>query len=444
MLSNFKMKVDKFIFEIEKKSTKAKLMRAGKIITPHGEILTPAFIPVGTKATVKSLQVKDILEVGSQAVLANTYHLYLQPGQEIVKQAGGFGNFMGWKIPHLASPNLGEESNRVLPTFTDSGGFQVLSLGAAFNSGVTKIATDKTIAEAKQKEIFFKNEKGEEKKKIKSSNEQMAKVDEEGVTFKSFIDGSMHRFTPEISMQIQHDLGADIFFAFDECTSPLATREYQISAMERTHRWADRCLIEHKRLGVSSATGKQQALFAVVQGGAYKDLRKISAETLGKMDFDGFGIGGSFTKKDMDETVQSATEFLPENKPRHLLGIGEPIDFFIGVEYGCDTFDCVSPTRMGRHGNIYTEDGKINLRNGKYKNDFRQISDDPNHPSFGYSFAYLAHLFRADEMLAATIASKHNLHFLIKLVEKIRESILNDNFFEFKKDFCDRFYKKEI
>ncbi len=417
-----------FKFEIEKKSIEAKLARVGTIKTPHGEIKTPAFIPVGTKATVKSLSPQDILQVGGQAVLANTYHLYLQPGQEVVKKGGGFSKFMNW-----------QKDGKVLPSFTDSGGFQVLSLGAAFNSGVTKIATDKSIAEAKQKQEI---EDGKEK--VKSTKEQMAKVDEEGVIFKSFIDGSIHRFTPEISMQIQHDLGADIFFAFDECTSPLAAREYQIKAMDRTHRWAERCIVEHKRLGASRATGQEQALFGVVQGGAYEDLRKISAETLGRMDFDGYGIGGSFTKNDMDKTVKSATEVLPEAKPRHLLGIGEPIDFFIGVEYGIDTFDCVSPTRLARHGNMYTEEGKINIKNAKYKNDFRMISEDKNHPSHGYTFAYLSHLFRADEMFAATIASKHNLYFLIKLVEKIRQSILDDNFFEFKKVFCDKFYGKEI
>lgn len=346
-----------FGFEIEKKSEETKLARAGKITTPHGEILTPCFVPVGTKATVKGVQISDLEKIGAQSVLANTYHLYLQPTQEIVEKSGGFGKFMNWSGP----------------TWTDSGGFQVLSLGAAFNSGVTKIATDKQIAEAKQKEILEKNELGEDEVKIKASKEQMAKVDEEGVTFKSYIDGSMHRFTPEISMQIQHSLGADIFFAFDECTSPLATREYQISAMERTHRWASRCVAEHKKLGVSSATGQQQALFAVVQGGGYEDLRKLSAETLSAMDFDGFGIGGSFTKEDMDKTVKSVTEVLPPNKPRHLLGIGEPIDIFLGVEYGIDTFDCVIPTRIGRNGNIFTPTGKINLFNAKYKTDFNKI-----------------------------------------------------------------------
>jgi queuine tRNA-ribosyltransferase len=327
------------------------------------------------------------------------------------------------------------------PTWTDSGGFQVLSLGAAFNSGVTKIATNKKIAEEKQKEILIKKENGKDEVKIKSSNEQMAKVDEEGVTFKSFIDGSKHRFTPEISMQIQHKLGADIFFAFDECTSPLATYEYQKSAMDRTHRWAARCISEHKALGVSSATGKQQALFAVVQGGGYEDLRKESAKILSEMDFDGFGIGGSFTKEDMDKTVRCVTEVLPENKPRHLLGIGEPIDFFLGVEYGCDTFDCVIPTRLARHGTIFTENGKVNLTKSEFKNNFEKITTDKKSPLYPYTYAYLSHLFRSDEMLGAILASQHNLYFLIFLVEKIRQSILDDNFFEFKNDFCTKFYK---
>lgn len=415
----------KFNFEIEKRSSEASLARVGVIHTPHGDILTPAFIPVGTKATVKALTVEDIKKTGGQAVLANTYHLYLQPGSEIVKNHGGFGKMMGWV----------DDSGRVLPTVTDSGGFQVFSLGAAFDTGVSKIATSAQLS-AKQKQTT--DELGIVK--IKSSKNQMAKIDEEGVTFKSFIDGSYHRFTPETSMQIQHDLGADIFFAFDECTSPLASREYQISAMERTHRWAKRCIDEHKRLGVSNATGEDQALFAVVQGGAYEDLRKESAETLGAMDFDGFGIGGSFTKEDMGKTVKSATENLPEGKPRHLLGIGEPVDFFLGVEYGIDTFDCVSPTRIARHGSVHSMDGKINITNAKYKNDMSVVCDDETCPAHVYTKSYLSHLFRAEEMLAATIASAHNLHFLIKLVENIRQSILDDNFLNYKKDFCDRYY----
>lgn len=414
-----------FGFEIEKKSSEAPLARVGKITTPHGEILTPCFVPVGTKATVKGVQVTDLKALGAQTVLANTYHLYLQPGKDIVEKAGGFAKFMNYDGP----------------TWTDSGGFQVLSLGAAFNSGVTKIATSKKIAEEKQKEVVTRNEKGEEKTKIKSSKEQMAKVDEEGVTFKSFIDGSSHRFTPETSMHIQHALGADIFFAFDECTSPLATKEYQISAMDRTHRWAERCINEHKRLGVSSATGKQQALFAVVQGGGYPDLRKESARILSEMDFDGFGIGGSFTKEDMDDTVKSVTEILPEGKPRHLLGIGEPIDFFLGVEYGIDTFDCVIPTRLARHGTIFTENGKVNLTKAEYKNNHDKVTTDINSPLYPYTYAYLSHLFRSDEMLGPILSSQHNLYFLIDLVKQIRQSILDERFFDFKKEFCSKFYR---
>lgn len=417
-----KNKSSKFYFEIVKKSEEAVLARAGVIHTPHGDIQTPAFIPVGTKATVKALDVEMIQKVGGQAVLANTYHLYLQPGEDIVKRHGGFTKMMGWNGP----------------SFTDSGGFQVFSLGAAYDTGVSKIATSKELSE-KQKESI--DDKGE--KKIKSNKKQMAFIDEEGVTFKSFIDGSSHRFTPERSMQIQHALGADIFFAFDECTSPLASREYQVGAMERTHRWAERCIDEHKRLGVSEATGGQQALFAVVQGGAYDDLRKISAETLGAMAFDGFGIGGSFTKEDMGNTVKSATENLPENKPRHLLGIGEPIDFFIGIEYGIDTFDCVSPTRIGRHGSIHTRDGRINLLNAKYRHDMSALSDDVNSPYYFYTKSYVHHLFKAEEMLAATIASAHNLYFLIHLVDDIRASIIDNNFYKFKKEFCERYYKNK-
>jgi queuine tRNA-ribosyltransferase len=275
-------------------------------------------------------------------------------------------------------------------------------------------------------------------KEVKSKN---VKITEDGVYFKDLKTGTEHFFSPEKSMQIQHDLGADIFFAFDECTSPLASREYQIAAMDRTHRWAKRCIDEHARLGKSSATGEQQALFAVVQGGANLDLRAESAKTLAAMPFDGFGIGGSFTKEDMGLTVKSSTENLPEDKPRHLLGIGEPIDLFLGVEYGIDTFDCVTPTRIARHGTIYSLDGKINLNNAKFRNDMSPVCDDPKCYAHKYTKSYLSHLVNSDEMLAATIASVHNLHFLVDLTAKIRQSILDDKFFEFKKEFCDRFYK---
>lgn len=412
-----------FSFEIIKKSGEAKLARAGIIHTPHGDIETPAFITVGTKATVKSLTVEHIKnDVGAQCVLANTYHLYLQPGDDLVAKHGGFAKMMGWQGP----------------TFTDSGGFQVFSLGQAIGHGVSKIATSKEISEVEAKS------KSQEKREAKEENvthERLAKIDDDGVTFKSIHDGSEHRFTPERSMQIQHNLGADMFFAFDECTSPLAPIEYQREAIDRTHRWAKRSLDEHKRLGVSSATGCQQALFGVVQGGAYEDLRKESASILGAMDFDGYGIGGSFTKEDMGSAVRWVNEILPEGKPRHLLGIGEPLDILLGIENGIDTFDCVSPTRVARNGAIYTLDGRINLRSAIYKEDMSPLSDDESWYTHRYTKAYMAHLFRSDEMLAATLASIHNLKFLTTLCEDARRHLIDGTFIEFKNAFIKRYYK---
>lgn len=404
------------------------LARAGIIHTPHGDIHTPAFITVGTKATVKALtseQVRDV--VGAQAVLANTYHLYLEPGDEIVGRHGGFPKMMGW-----------QKEGKSLPSFTDSGGFQVFSLGQALGHGVSKIATSEEISEfeatlSKRQEKEIANE---------SVHEKMAHIDEDGVTFKSVIDGSKHRFTPERSMQIQHNLGADIFFAFDECTSPLAPIKYQKEAMDRTHRWAKRSLDEHKRLGASPATGEIQALFGVVQGGAYEDLRRESARTLGDMDFDGYGIGGSFTKDDMATAVKWVCEELPENKPRHLLGIGEPLDMLLAIENGIDTFDCVAPTRIGRNGTLYTLDGRINITNAKYKEDMSPVSDDVTWYTHAYTKSYLSHLFRADEMLAGTLASIHNLKFLTTLIDDARQALHDDTFAEFKDQFIKRYYKK--
>lgn len=407
-----------FSFEIITKSNEAPLARAGIIHTPHGDVETPAFITVGTKATVKSLTPEDVKEfVGSQCVLANTYHLYLEPGDELVARHGGFAKMMGWQGP----------------TFTDSGGFQVFSLGQALGHGVSKIATSEEISKRETVEL--------EKAK---THEKMATIDDDGVTFKSVIDGSEHRFTPERSMQIQHNLGADMFFAFDECTSPLAPLEYQKKALARTHAWAKRSLDEHKRLGVSSATGKQQALFGVVQGGAYEDLRKESARVLGAMDFDGYGIGGSFTKEDMGKAVRWVNEALPEGKPRHLLGIGEPLDILLGIENGVDTFDCVAPTRIARNGALYTLDGRINITNAKYREDMSPISDDATWYTHRYTKSYLSHLFRSDEMLAATLASVHNLRFLTQLCEDARKHLLSGTFMEFKKEFIARYYKTTL
>lgn len=404
-----------FSFEITKKSDEAPLARTGIIHTPHGDIRTPAFITVGTKATVKALtpeQVRDA--VGAQAVLANTYHLYLEPGDEIVAKHGGFAKMMNWHGP----------------SFTDSGGFQVFSLGQALGHGVSKIATSEEISKREAEQLVQE-----------SAHEKMATIDEDGVTFKSVIDGSEHRFTPERSMQIQHNLGADIFFAFDECTSPLAPVSYQREAMERTHRWAKRSLDEHKRLGISPSTGEMQALYGVVQGGAYEELRRESARTLGAMDFDGYGIGGSFTKDDMATAVRWVCEELPEGKPRHLLGIGEPLDMLLAIENGIDTFDCVAPTRLGRNGALYTLDGRINVTNAKYKEDMSPISDDPTWYTHQFTKSYLSHLFRADEMLAGTLASIHNLKFLTVLVDDARKALEEGRFLEFKNNFIKRYYK---
>ncbi|KKT36486.1 MAG: Queuine tRNA-ribosyltransferase [Parcubacteria group bacterium GW2011_GWA1_44_13] len=404
-------------FKIEKKMPGQKALgRAGTITTPHGDVKTPAFVTVGTKATVKALTPEMVADLGAQVVLANTYHLYLEPGDELVRDAGGFGKFMNWKGP----------------TMTDSGGFQVFSLGAAFGSKVGKLS------KVLQGEVITGDEVEREDEAGK-----LAKIDEDGVTFKSYKDGSIHRFTPERSMEIQHNLGADMFFAFDECTSPMAPYEYQKEAMERTHRWAKRSLDAHLNLRTKHPSKSPQALLGVVQGGRHKDLREESARVLGAMDFDGYGIGGSFDKDDMTTAVGWVNAILPEDKPRHLLGIGEPEDLFGGVENGCDLFDCVAPTRMGRNGTLHTRDGKINLRNAKFTRDFTPVDSECDcYTCKNYTRAYLAHLFRSNEMLAGTLGSIHNLRFLISLVDQMREAILDETFDTLKTNFLARYYKK--
>jgi len=402
-----------FGFKIEKKLV-GKLGRAGVISTPHGEIKTPAFIVVATKANVKSLTAEQVRDLGAQAVLANTYHLYLEPGDELVKKAGGFPKMMNWSGP----------------TFTDSGGFQAFSLGVAFGTTITKLS---------------KGEAGVETGRHSGRSvdqEPMAKITEDGVEFKSYRDGSVHFFTPEKSMEIQRNLGADIIFAFDECTSPTADKEYQKQAMERTHRWAARSLRRHLELKVKSEKlnvgegNPEQALFGIVQGGRFQDLRKESAEVIGGMDFDGFGIGGSFDKTDIGISVGLVNEILPENKPRHLLGIGEPEDLFLAIENGCDTFDCVAPTRTARNGTLYTKHGRIHVENAKYRNEMGPIEKDcACYTCKNYSVAYLAFLHRARELTFHPLASIHNLHFIVNLVDQIRQSILDEKFEEFKTEF---------
>ena len=382
--------MNNFSFKIEKKA-RTGLGRAGVITTPHGQIKTPAFVAVGTQATVKALSPEEVFNAGIQAVLANTYHLYLKPGTESVKEAGGIHKFMNWNGPIL----------------TDSGGFQVFSLGAAYGKSVSKIAKKNGIEDKTNEDIAG----------------SLVKIDEEGVDFKSVVDGSNHRFTPEKSIQIQRDIGADIIFAFDECPSPEAPKKYQTEAMERTHRWAKRSIVEHKK--AEGEFGNNQALFGIVQGGRFEDLRKESARAIGKMDFDGFGIGGSFNKEDIGKAVRWVNEILPEEKPRHLLGIGEPGDLVEAIRNGCDTFDCVAPTRMARNGALHTKNGRINILNAKFKKDFGPIDTDCNcYTCKNYTKAYVAHLFRAEEMFAATLASIHNLAFVTKLVDEERRKIL--------------------
>ena len=403
-----------FSFKVDKGLTGA-LGRTGEITTPHGVIKTPAFIPVGTKATLKSVLPESIKDFGAQAVLANAYHLYLQPGSDLIDEAGGVGKFMNWDGP----------------TFTDSGGFQVLSLGVGFKKVI-----------AMDEKTFQADDVIAEKK------ERLAHVDDDGVTFKSHLDGSLHRFTPEVSMQVQHQLGADIIFAFDECTTLHNTRKYQEKALERTRLWAKRCLTEHDRLTQERANKPYQALFGVLQGAQYEDLRRKAAQDLGAMNedgitFDGFGIGGALDKQTLGQILRWVNEELPENKPRHFLGIGEPDDLFVGVENGADTFDCVAPSRQARTGSVFTKDGRLNISNAPHKREFKPIEDDCTcYTCKNYTRAYLCHLFRSKEMLASTLATIHNQHFIVGLVDQMRKSIEEGNFFEFKTDFMGRYYGK--
>jgi queuine tRNA-ribosyltransferase len=391
-------------FEIIKRQP-GTLGRAGLIKTPHGDIETPAFVVVGTKGTVKSLKPEDLTNyVGNQVALANTYHLFLQPGDSVVKEAGGLAKFANWKTP----------------TMTDSGGFQVFSLGAAFGKGVTKFSKGEVDVETEKSGLNVYS------KELAEEHGKLCVIDEEGVTFTSHHDGSMHRFTAERSIEIQQNIGADIIVAFDECTSPTADKDYQVEAMERTHRWAKRSIIAHKQ---NYEAIKKQGIYGVVQGGRYLDLRKQSAKVLSGMDFNGFGIGGSFTKDDLGEAIRVVNEILPEDKPRHLLGIGEPSDISEGVALGCDTFDCVAPTRIARTGTIYeqTNEGhrRTNLFNAKYQRDYGKPDESCDcYVCTNYTKAYLSHLFRSREMLGAHLASIHNLYYIVNYTKRLREQIL--------------------
>lgn len=384
------------------------LARSGIIQTPHGTIETPAFIPVGTKATLKSLTPEQLEATGAQAVLVNAYHLFLRPGHDIIDGAGGVHAFMNWNKP----------------IFSDSGGFQVMSLGVGF-----KKVIDMT---------------GDGDGNVTKKKEKLAWIDNDGVTFKSHLDGRTHRFTPEISMQIQHGIGADITFAFDELTTLHHDYAYQVESLDRrTHPWAVRSLAEHQRLNSERTHRPPQALFGVVQGAHFEDLRRKSAKFLGGMEFDGYGLGGALEKERIGQIVRWMCEELPEDKPRHMLGISEPDDIFACIENGADTFDCVSPARVGRNGALYTRRGRINVTKACYRDDFTPFDSLCDcYTCTHFTSAYLHHLFHSDELLANTLATIHNERFIVRLVDDIRESIKNGTFHELKRQFLEEYYHK--
>lgn len=387
-----------FNFKIIKKSGKA---RVAKFSTPHGTLETPTFIPVATKATVKTLDSFDIENIGYNAVLANTYHLMLQPGEEIIKKFGGLHKFMNW--------------SGII--FTDSGGYQVFSLGKGLAKGISKVTKNNLPPHVESPTLYIKS---------------LVKITDDGVEFRSHIDGRKIFMRPEDSIRIQEKIGADIIFAFDECTSPKDTKKYVERSIERTYNWAKRC--------ISARKNKNQALFGIVQGGKYKDLREISARAIGGLPFDGFGIGGSFGKDEMKLVLDWTIPYLSEKKPRHMLGIGLVEDIFEAVERGIDTFDCVEPTRIARHGVLLTKSGRIKITSAKYKTAKSSVELGCKCSlCVNYSLAYIHHLFKANEILGMRLATEHNLAFMYELMANIRKSIKNNKFVSFKNRFLKKF-----
>ena len=357
--------------------------RLGKIETAYGTYETPMFMPVGTRATVKSLSPEEVKDCGSGIILANTYHLWLRPGEDIVAHCGGLHKFMNWNGPIL----------------TDSGGFQVFSLARNKND-----------------------------------------ITEEGVKFKSHIDGARLLLTPEKSIEIQNKLDSDIAMSFDECPPASASHEYLKNSLLRTIRWAER--------GKKVHNNPNQALFGIVQGGPYEDLRKLSAEETVKLDFDGYSIGGvandGESKEDMYKAIDYSIPYLPEDKLRYLMGVGEPVDLLEGIMRGVDIFDCVLPTRIARHGQAFTREGKINLNNAKFKEDLNPIEDGCDcYACKNYSRAYIRHLISVDETFGGRLLSIHNIRFLIKMMEEIRVAIKEDKFMEYKEEFLNKYQEKK-
>lgn len=353
--------------------------RHGLLHTNHGTVETPMFMPVGTQATVKTMNPEELIDINSGVILANTYHLWLRPGQDLIERAGGLHKFMNWQGPIL----------------TDSGGFQVFSL-------------------ARKKDIV-----------------------EEGVTFKSHINGERLFLTPELSIEIQNKLDSDIAMSFDECPPYPVTHEYMKNSIERTLRWA--------RRGKDAHQNERQSLFGIVQGGEFPDLRKYSAQETVKMNFDGYSIGGVSVGEDREtkyRMVDYAIPYLPEDKPRYLMGVGEPLDLLEGIERGIDMFDCVLPTRLARHANASTRHGKINLKNAKYREDFTPLEHDCDcYACKHYTKAYIRHLIIAGEVLGGRLLSIHNLRFLIRMTEEIRKAIDENRFLEYKEQFVANYTK---
>jgi queuine tRNA-ribosyltransferase len=375
-------KAGRIQFSVYKKDSNS-LARAGKFITDHGEVETPIFMPVGTNGVVKTLTPKELKESSAQIILGNTYHLYLRPGLEVVEGAGGLHKFNSWDRPIL----------------TDSGGFQVFSLS------------------------------------------HLSKMNEESITFRSHIDGSSHKLSPEISMEIQNSLGSDIVMAFDECTSYPCDLETAKKSLKLTHKWETRSKEHFDKL--TPKYGHQQFLFGIVQGSVFPELRKESAEFLKTLDFDGYAIGGLAVgepKSKKNEIIDIVSPLLPEDKPHYLMGVGKPEDILQGIERGIDMFDCVLPTRNARNGTLYTWNGKMVIKNAKYRMDYTPLDENCQcYTCQNFSRAYLRHLFKIGDMTGFRLNSLHNIHFFIELTKKAREALMEDRFTEFKEDFYKRY-----
>ena len=374
-----------FSFKILKESTKSRA-RVGVISTPHGDIETPTFVPVATRATVRTLDSAEVAYVGSQLLICNTYHLMITPGEKLVKKRGGIHGFMKWDRPLM----------------TDSGGFQVYSLGFGSDHGISKMLKEPTGETV---------EKHAQPKKVR--------ITEDGVHFQSPIDGAAHFLGPKESIRIQEALGADMIFAFDECTSPVATKEYIHTSLEKTHRWAKEC-IKHKRT--------DQALYGIIQGGAHRDLREESARVLGAMDFQAFAVGSEFgyDKKEMGKIMGYVSDILPKEKPRHALGVGHPADFPVLAKSGMDTFDCIAPTHYARRGVIFTSKGRFDIRKSQYLKDTNPLDKScACMVCQTYTRSYISHLLRASELTGMKLASYHNLYFFNEQARLLRENIKN-------------------